>query len=74
MKMNTVELPKKVLYPYLTESGYVTFARTKKDVRKENYETIYLPDWLVEAIKERIELESERKVNEFKNQVKNLFS
>lgn len=73
MRKNYIEIPKKVYYPHINGYKTITFARTKKDLDQEIYETLDLPDWLNECIEAYAQTFANKKLNEFKYQIKNLF-
>jgi hypothetical protein len=44
MTKNYIEIPNKVYYPYLDSYKNISFARTQKQLKKEEYEYFELPE------------------------------
>ena len=44
MKKNYIEIPKKVYYPDMDSYKNISFARTQKQLKKEEYECFELPE------------------------------
>lgn len=74
MRKNYIEIPKKVHFPDMNRWKSISFARTKKDLNNEIYETLELPEWLNQCIEEYAEQYAEIKLTEFKKQIKSLFA
>lgn len=73
MKRNIVEIPKKVYYPDMNAFGTISFARTKKDLDREIYETIDLPEWLKDCIENCANRRAREELKNFKKSIKSLF-
>jgi hypothetical protein len=74
MKRNIVEIPKKVHYPDMNAYGTISFARTKKDLDREIYETLDLPEWLKDCIENYANRRAVDELKQFKKCIKSLFN
>lgn len=74
MRKNYIEIPKKVYYPDMDSYKNISFARTQKQLKKEEYECFELPEWLKDCIEEYAEQRAGMKLAEFKKQIKSLFT